>query len=330
MILHHNHNTFKSAISATATYFNIPEIYIEKDYWVTVALKQIFTHKVVSKLAVFKGGTSLSKCYKLIDRFSEDIDIVIITSDTEGSNAIKTKLKQVTNVIGGDLNYVPGHLLENKKGKVRKLVFDYKKANVTGVFGQVRDEIVLEVSSLGSPYPSVSHEVHSMIAQFIGSTENLELIQQFELEPFKVNVLDIKRTFCEKIISLVRFSYTENPLLDLADKVRHTYDLHMLLKHPEIASFIDSAHFEEMLIQVGVDDDKAIPNHKEWLKKHPKESLFFNELKTTWSRLKQTYNSTFKELITGDFPEDTAVYSSLERIKKRLDTVNWHLVDHSA
>ncbi len=325
MLLHHNQTTFKAAISATADYFGIPEIYIEKDYWVTLALKQIFTDKEISKIAVFKGGTSLSKCYKLIDRFSEDIDMVVITEASESSNAIKTKLKKVTNVIGGDLNYVSGHLLENKKGKVRKLVFDYQKAAVTGIYGQIRDEIVLEVSSLGSPYPSILHEVHTMIAQFIASTDNLGLIQQFELEPFKVNVLDIKRTFCEKIISLVRFSYTKNPLEDLADKVRHTYDLHMLLKHPEITAFIKTDAFETMLTQVGIDDDKAIPNNKEWLQKHPKEALFFDELESTWNSVKKTYNGTFKELITGEFPKDTVVYTSLMAIKKRLEIITWNI-----
>lgn len=57
------------AILAAAQHFDIREIYIEKDYWVTVALYEIF-HSEIAKEAVFKGGTALSKCHKLIDRFS--------------------------------------------------------------------------------------------------------------------------------------------------------------------------------------------------------------------------------------------------------------------
>lgn len=69
-----------------------------------------------------------------------------------------------------------------------------------------------------------------MITGLIASTENIDLITKYELEPFSVVALYRERTFCEKIISLVRFSYTENPIKDLVNKVRHTYDLHQLLK----------------------------------------------------------------------------------------------------
>ena len=62
MKLHTSHELFQDAIVATAQYLGISEIYVEKDYWVSYALKQIFTDKITKELAVFKGGTSLSKC----------------------------------------------------------------------------------------------------------------------------------------------------------------------------------------------------------------------------------------------------------------------------
>ena len=82
MNLHLNNNDFEGAIVATAEYFEIPEIFIEKDYWVTYALHQLF-HSKIKDLIVFKGGTSLSKCYNVIKRFSEDIDMVIVKSDVD-------------------------------------------------------------------------------------------------------------------------------------------------------------------------------------------------------------------------------------------------------
>lgn len=126
------------------------------------------------------------------------------------------------------MTVIPNHSLENKRGKIRKVVYGYDKVGVKGAYGQVRDQIVLEVSSLGNSHPSEKVSVHSMITQFIATTNSPDLIKEYQLEPFKVTVI-IERTFCEKIISLVRFSYTENPLEDLANKVRHTYDLHQLL-----------------------------------------------------------------------------------------------------
>ncbi|MDT0651731.1 nucleotidyl transferase AbiEii/AbiGii toxin family protein [Autumnicola edwardsiae] len=259
MNLHNYKTAFQGAIVATAQHFGISEIYVEKDYWVTLALKEIFTNKSTSQLAVFKGGTSLSKCFGVIERFSEDIDLVVIKEEGETDNSLKRKLKKVTGVLEPVMTVIPEHPLENKRGKIRKVVYGYDKVGVEGAFGQIRDHIVVEASSLGKSHPSEIVSVHSLIAAFIATTNNVDLINAYHLEPFKVTVLSIERTFCEKIISLIRFSYTENPLEDLKDKVRHTYDLHQLLQQDKISSFLKSDDFEKMLLQVGKDDDKAIP-----------------------------------------------------------------------
>ncbi len=73
MNLHSKKELLQDAILATADYMDMRDIYIEKDYWVTIALYEIF-HSEMASQAVFKGGTALSKCHKLIERFSEDID----------------------------------------------------------------------------------------------------------------------------------------------------------------------------------------------------------------------------------------------------------------
>uniref|UniRef100_UPI004047356E nucleotidyl transferase AbiEii/AbiGii toxin family protein n=1 Tax=Mariniflexile sp. TaxID=1979402 RepID=UPI004047356E len=303
MKLHNYKDAFEGAIVSTAQHFGISEVYIEKDYWVTLALKQIFTDANSKDIAVFKGGTSLSKCFGIIDRFSEDIDMVVIKEDGETDNSLKRKLKKVTSALEVIMTEIPNHILENKRGKIRKVVYGYDKVGVKGTYGQIRDQIVLEVSSLGNSQPSEKVKIHSMITQFIGTTNNPDLIKEYQLEPFTVNVISIERTFCEKIISLVRFSYTANPLQDLANKVRHTYDLHQLLQEKRISTFLKSDDFETMLIQVGKDDDKAIPNDKEWLSKHPSESLFFSETEKVWETVSKTYSGSFKELLTGELPD---------------------------
>ncbi len=61
----------------TSAVVNITEAAIEKDFWVCWALYRIFSNEELSKQVLFKGGTSLSKCYGLIDRFSEDIDLIL-------------------------------------------------------------------------------------------------------------------------------------------------------------------------------------------------------------------------------------------------------------
>ena len=96
MNLHTDKKLFVSAVSAAGNRFGVAEKYIEKDYWVTLALFEIFRSAVATD-TVFKGGTALAKCHKLIERFSEDIDVVAMRKDGETDNQLKKKLKIINN-----------------------------------------------------------------------------------------------------------------------------------------------------------------------------------------------------------------------------------------
>lgn len=72
MKLHQNPQLFDQAIRATAQQKQLQEIYIEKDYWVTYALHTIFKHEIGNQ-TVFKGGTALSKCYGLFERYQKTL-----------------------------------------------------------------------------------------------------------------------------------------------------------------------------------------------------------------------------------------------------------------
>lgn len=325
MNLHLDKDNFEGAILATAEHFKIPEIFIEKDYWVTYALHQLF-HSEVKDLIVFKGGTSLSKCYRVIERFSEDIDMVIVKTATDTGNDLKRKLKAVTDVVDKSiLEVVPNDPNTKKLGSLRKIIYSYPKVGVKGDFGEIRENITLEVSHLGNFEPNNIKPICTLIASYIKTTSNLALIKQFGLEDFEVKTLAIERTFCEKIISLVRFSYTENPLEDLSKKVRHTYDLYHLIQLEKIKSFVNSTEFDAMLLQVAIDDDKAIPNDKNWLYQHPKEALIFRETSTVWNELKKVYTTSFKELVTGKLPNENAVFETLVFLSKRIEFINWKI-----
>ena len=323
MNLHLDKDNFEGAIIAAADYFKIPEIFIEKDYWVTYALHELF-HSEIKDLIVFKGGTSLSKCYGVIKRFSEDIDIVVVKKDGDSGNALKERLKNITNVIDRSiLDVVPDDPNTNKKGSIRKIIYSFPKVGVKGEYREVREHIALEVSHLGNTEPNVTESICTLIADYIKTIPNIELNTQFGLADFEVKALSVERTFCEKIISLVRFSYTENPLDDLSQKVRHTYDLHQLLQLPSIKDFVNSSDFDAMLHQVAKDDDKAIPNDKDWLYVHPKEALLFKNTKVVWETLKKVYDTSFKELVTSTLPNENDVLNSLLFLAKRIQEMEW-------
>ena len=72
MNLHNHPQEYKILVQLTAKQFGIQPLYVEKDYFVVLALRQLSLSPYF-KNGIFKGGTSLSKAYKLIERFSEDI-----------------------------------------------------------------------------------------------------------------------------------------------------------------------------------------------------------------------------------------------------------------
>src|SRR5665647_1821858 len=102
MRLHENKTLFRQAVQFTSDRMQILPIFIEKDYWVTYALHTIFNHAIGSD-TVFKGGTALSKCYKMIDRFSEDIDLVVLRREGESNNRLTTKIRTISDVVSAVL-----------------------------------------------------------------------------------------------------------------------------------------------------------------------------------------------------------------------------------
>ena len=252
MRLHENLTLFRQSVEFASQKLDIPQIYIEKDYWVTYALHLIF-HNEIGEETVFKGGTALSKCFGIIERFSEDIDLVVLRKDGESANQLKNKLKKVTEVVSEQLEVVEIEGVTKKLGMIRKIAFNYKQ-EFKGVFGQVRDVLIVESTWLGRYEPYHKHEIASYIYDMMRAADQLELAKEYGMLPFEVNVLHVNRTICEKIMSLVRFSYGEDPLDDLKKKIRHTYDIHQLLQVPEIKGFFESSDFERMLLLVANDD----------------------------------------------------------------------------
>ena len=116
-----NPELFKEAVTANAQQIKIAEIYVEKDYWVTLALKTIFESEA-GKEVVFKGGTALSKCCKLIQRFSEDIDLVVLRREGESDNQLKTKIRNLTKLVGTVMPEIEVEWITRKMGINRKTV----------------------------------------------------------------------------------------------------------------------------------------------------------------------------------------------------------------
>lgn len=191
---------------------------IEKDYWVTEILRIIVAE--MRGQFLFKGGTSLSKAYQLIRRFSEDIDILLLTDSGEATDAALDHIADIARRVTGSepevFSRTPG----------LAAVFDVKfpKANLAKTKGMRRD-IRIEPGVRGGPLPCEQRMVRGMWAEIVPEGDF------DELAAFEVDVLHPARTLIEKLFAMQALweKATADPDYKIKTTVaRHVYDLYYL------------------------------------------------------------------------------------------------------
>lgn len=177
---------------------------------------------------VFKGGTSLSKAYGLVDRFSEDIDLSMNRKPTEGEK------KQTKNLI---LNLAEklGLIVTNpediqSRHSYNKYVFKYES-----LFSEVPLELIIETSFYQDVYPAENHEVYSFVGRFC-EKNGITLPIPFDEAKISMQVQSLERTFIDKV-----FAVCDYRIQNMMDRdSRHLYDIAKLLPEVEITPELDS------------------------------------------------------------------------------------------
>lgn len=99
----------------------------------------------------------------------------------------------------------------------------------------------------------------------------------------------------------------------------------MMLKDPALNTFLNSKEFDIMLLNVANDDVISFKNNNGWLSNHPLTTMLFSETEKTWNQIKDTYETSFKELVFGKFPSANEIMNTLKVVAKRLKTIEWTL-----
>ncbi len=258
------------------------------------------------------------------DKFSEDIDLVVLRKENETGNQLKNKIKKISKCVSDVLPETKIDGITNKVGMIRKTAHNYPRV-FTGHFGQVRDIIIVESTWLGYFEPYTTAQVSSFVYEMMLQNNQQTLIDEYGMNPFEVLALNPKRTLCEKIMSLVRFSQTQVPITDLRNKIRHTYDIHLMLKEENLESFFQSGEFETMLLRVANDDIASFKNNNKWLANHPTTVIIFSETADTWNQIKSAYTGSFSELVFGELPDETEIMKTLTTIANRLKPIEWNI-----
>ncbi|MDO4284327.1 MAG: nucleotidyl transferase AbiEii/AbiGii toxin family protein [Eubacteriales bacterium] len=170
---------------------------------------------------VFKGGTSLSKCYKVIHRFSEDIDIAIDSLLSQGQ---KKKIKQEIANAAEAL----GMTIENMEKTRSRRDYNQYIISYESVLPMestaLKPAVLLETSYTAASFPTVILPVHSFIGDMM-EHEAPASMKEFSLLPFSMKVQGIDRTLADKVFAVCDY-YLQGRV---AKHSRHLYDIYKLL-----------------------------------------------------------------------------------------------------
>ena len=190
---------------------NIPPSLVEKDFWVSLMLKYLYSDSPWKHSLLFKGGTSLSKCYRVIHRFSEDIDLLLdwreIGYPKEGPEQEKTRKKQEQSndqLMAKTEMFLIEHMRPRMKSdldKILKKEFEIETIGSNIVFrypcafdtSTIKNEILMEIGPRGLWGLPVSRNIQSYVA---------ERLPKLCGEQIGVRALSLERTFCEKLVIL--------------------------------------------------------------------------------------------------------------------------------
>lgn len=233
-------------VAQTASARGLAAPYVEKDFWVTEVLRAAVVDREVampdgSTAAVtflFKGGTSLSRVFGIVDRFSEDVDLLAVFPEGPAAAARHRILKQVDADVTTHLGLTKTDVSvgASTTGVKRYTTYHYP---VTEYDEGLKEGVLLELGSRGGTHPAGQHSYCSMVADY-AITELGEAEDTWEeFASFTVNVLAPERTLLEKLAA-VHDAAVRGNTDTLLKHGRHFYDIDRLLNAPTVIAALDA------------------------------------------------------------------------------------------
>lgn len=219
MYLHRDRETFRDIVGQAADSSGRTPAVVEKDYYVTLILKLL--SEQLDK-CVFKGGTSLSKGFHVVDRFSEDIDI------TFNEHIGESRRKKLKNVVLKGISEELGMPVANWEDIQSDRDYNAYLFSYESVFGLWDDRLPQYVkleTALGSySFPTQVVEIRNYIGDYLEGRGRTDLAEQFSLGRFSMNLQSLERTYIDKVFALCDY-YLQGRSKRCS---RHLYDIYKL------------------------------------------------------------------------------------------------------
>lgn len=233
---------FADELAGAAEQLGIPVIAVEKDYWVTRALRGMAARHPGE--FIFKGGTSITKGWRIGSRFSEDIDILVVQRPSPDTINGRDKILKAISMAGAAACGAEPKRLLGGKGEHRTVSVAYT-SHFAGD-GALLDHIRLELGYSGGPIPTGVQALTPLVAEALAAV-GVDVSANPDLQPFDVPCLHPGRTLIEKLMLLntkIEPATTRDEVV--AGRIaRHFYDVHELLGDERVIELLrDRAMFD--------------------------------------------------------------------------------------
>lgn len=320
------HTDYRELIIATARALDVPEPFVEKDHWITELLRTVQT--TLPDRVIFKGGTSLSKGWDLIRRFSEDVDLFVDpdVAPRLGPNGVDRTLKTLRDAVRGvpglELIAPPPALSRTRKGKERGDEFAYVTAFPED--DRLPATVRLEAGIQSGRQPIERRSISSLLADFVRGRPDVAtaLGPLPELEPFEMALLAFRRTFVEKLFTIhgkiERFKLDgTHPGRD----VRHYADIFYLAREPEVLAMLASDEYRAIRLDYDANSRRFYgnsyrPPDDPELRFRTSDALFPHD--ALRAEIEPTYERECRTLFADPHPPFAEVLAALEALRDRL------------
>lgn len=307
---------------------------IEKDFWVCWTLHRLFTVLKFRPQLIFKGGTSLSKVFKVIDRFSEDVDLSISRRDLGFAEArnpeeagiskneakrrleglveeckltVKGKLLQELRQDFATVLGESGWSLDVDAGDPQTLVFAYPQSDITAKLKYVRPAIRLEMGARSDDWPAVEAEITPYAAEDFPAV--------FAQPKCLVRTLSAERTFWEKATLLHAECHRPEVKPSAERHSRHYYDLYCLSRHDIGRQALQREDLLERVVQ-----HKSVFFASTWANYATAKSGTFRLVPDAHrlEALRRDYDE-MQAMMFGDSPKWDDIVSALKRLEEQIN-----------
>lgn len=311
----------KELFSETAVKMGVTASAAEKDFWICWVLLHVFEDNALGQCLRFKGGTSLSKCYNAIERFSEDIDLILdwtqLTAENPEEKRSKTKQGKLNQSINEQAQaYISDILLPRLielMGDTCELVIDAEDPHTINItypkaFSSeyLRPQVRLEIGPLAAMLPMEWCDVQPYSAEYFPSV--------FDQAIVSVPTIVVARTFWEKLTILHAEAHRPLDKKLPARYARHYYDVYKLVETDLYTKAIEQP---DLLAEVVVFKQTFYPSG--WanydsatfagLLLQPSEH-HINALKTDYEQM--------REMLFGDKPSFDEIIAALKKLEDEV------------